>query len=187
MARNVEPGERLLAALLRELTILVVEDHAGARDVTQLLLESLGARVAVAVDGRDALDLLPHVRPDLVLTDLAMPRIGGRELLDRLRADPAHRSLPVVAVSGLPASFESDKAAFDGQLDKPFDVQSLAAVLCQVICRHRPMFLRQQRRLCHEASQQRRHSRELRQLGARAVKRAEEARARGRALLWVAA
>jgi CheY-like chemotaxis protein len=187
MAVNAEPGESLLATLLRELTILVVEDHAAARDVMHLLLESLGARVSVAVDGREALDLLPQVRPDLVLTDLAMPRIGGRELLDRLRADPAHRDLPVVAVSGWPSSFESDMGAFDGRLDKPFDVQALATVLCRVLSRHHSIFFRQRRRLCHKCAQQQLHSRELRQRGARAVKRAAEARARARALLAGAA
>ena len=86
-----EPGGALFAALIRDLSILLVEDHVQAREVTQLLLEGLGARVVAAVDGRDALDRLPEAHPDLVLTDLAMPRLGGRELLDRLRADPLGR------------------------------------------------------------------------------------------------
>ena len=183
MARNVEPGFALLAALLRELTILVVEDDVAARDVTQLLLEELGARVVVAVDGRDALDRLPHVRPDLVLTDLAMPRVGGRELLDRLRADPAHRSLPVVAVSGGARSSEARAPAFDGHLDKPYDLRSLSAVLGRVICCHRSVFSGQCRRLRRRAALQRTLSQQLRGRSAKALKRAAQVGVTGRALL----
>jgi CheY-like chemotaxis protein len=187
MARSSEPGGALFAALIRDLNVLVVEDHPEAREATQLLLESLGARVAVAVDGRDALDRLPRVRPDVVLTDLAMPRLGGRELLERLRADPVHRGLPVVAVSGWPLSFEAGGPGFDAHLEKPFDLASLAAVLSRVICRHRSVFGRQRRRLRHLAAQQRLHSQRLRQSGVRAVRLALEARARARALFATAA
>jgi CheY-like chemotaxis protein len=182
-----EPGGALFAALIRDLSILLVEDHVQAREVTQLLLEGLGARVVAAVDGRDALDRLPEAHPDLVLTDLAMPRLGGRELLDRLRADPVHRGVPVVAVSGWPASFEADRSPFDAHLDKPYDLESLAAVLCRVICTHRRVFARQRRRLRDSAVQQRRHCQRLRQTSARAVKQAVAARARGRALFATAA
>jgi CheY-like chemotaxis protein len=187
MAQFLDPGERLLAVLLRDLSVLVVEDHVEAREVMQLLLQSLGARVVVAVDGRDALDRLPDIHPDLVLTDLAMPRLGGRELLDRLRADPAHQGVPVVAVSGWPASFQGRGPAFDGHLDKPFDLQSLSAVLCRVICRHLPVFRRQRRRLRASAAWQRQQCRALRHASAMALKHAAAARARGRALFAPAA
>jgi CheY-like chemotaxis protein len=182
MARNVEPGFALLAALLCEFTILVVEDDAAARDATQLLLEELGALVVVAVDGRDALDRLPRVDPDLVLTDLAMPRLSGGELLARLRADPAHRSLPVIAVSAGPRPSKANAPVFDGHLDKPYDLRSLAGVLCRVICCHRRVFSCQRRRLCHLAAQQRRDAQRLRERGSRALKLAAAAQARGRSL-----
>jgi CheY-like chemotaxis protein len=173
--------------VIRDVAILLVEDHVQAREATQQLLEGLGARVVPAVDGRDALDRLPEARPDLVLTDLAMPRIGGRELLDRLRADPVHRSLPVVAVSGWPASFEGNAPGFDAHLDKPFDLEALAAVLCRVICRNSLLFARQRRRLWDTAAEQRRRGRLLRQCSASALKLAAEARGKVRALFSRAA
>jgi CheY-like chemotaxis protein len=182
MAHKLKPGDALLAALIRELTILVVEDHAEVRQVTQLLLEDLGARVVVAVDGRDAFNRLPRVNPDLVLTDLVLPRLGGRDLLDRLRSDPVHRTLPVIAMSGWPSSFEAGAAAFDGYLDKPFDLRSLATVLSGAICAHHVVFDRQRRRLCRWAEQQRAQSQWLRQSATSVVKQAAEARAKGRAL-----
>jgi CheY-like chemotaxis protein len=187
MTHISDPGGALFAAVIRDLTILLVEDHVQAREATQSLLESLGARVVAAEDGRDALDRLAEVDPDLVMTDLAMPRLGGRELLGRLRADPLHRDKPVVAVSGWPASYEADRPAFDAYLDKPFDLESLAGVLCRVICRHSLLFARQRRRLWDAAAQQRRHGQRLRQCSASAVKLAAETRARGRALVTHAA
>jgi CheY-like chemotaxis protein len=187
MARIWEPGGPLFAALIRDLTILLVEDHPQAREATQQLLEGMGARVIAAEDGRDALDRLSDARPDLVLTDLAMPRLSGRQLLDHLRADPVHRELPVVAVSGWPASFDGTPPAFDAHLDKPFDVESLVAVLCRVICRRRLVFRRQRRRLRDAAAWERRRGQSLRQSSARVVKQAAATRARGRALLGYAA
>jgi CheY-like chemotaxis protein len=187
MAHISEPGGPLLAAVIRDLTILLVEDHVQAREAMQLLLESLGARVVAAEDGRDALDRLAVVYPDLVLTDLAMPSLGGRELLHRLRADPAYQSVPVVAVSGWPSAFgEGPSAAFDGHLEKPFSLRSLADMLCQVICGHPQVFHRQRRRLCSRAAREREHSRLLRENSARVMRQAAEARVRGHALLAAA-
>jgi CheY-like chemotaxis protein len=182
-----ERGGTLFAALIRNLTVLLVEDHDQAREATQQLLESLGARVVVAVDGRDALDRLREAHPDLVLTDLAMPRLSGRELLERLRADPVQRSLPVIAVSGWPASFEGNRPAFDGHLDKPFDLESLVATLRRVICAHPAVFSRQIGRLCDAAAQQRQRGQRLRESSTHMVKRAAQARARARARLPSAA
>jgi CheY-like chemotaxis protein len=187
MTHISEPGGALFSAVIRDLTILLVEDHVQAREATQSLLESLGARVVAVEDGRDALDRLAEVDPDLVLTDLAMPRLGGRELLGRLRADPLHRGLPVVAVSGWPASSESDRPAFDAYLDKPFALESLAAVLCRVICRHSLLFARQRRRLWDVAAEQRQRGQRLRQCSASVVKQAMETRAMARALVAHAA
>ena len=179
---------RWFAALIRDLSILLVEDHVQAREVTQLLLEGLGARVVAAVDGRDALDRLPEAHPDLVLTDLAMPRLGGRELLDRLRADPAHRSLPVVAVSGWPGVVRAGARPPSTRTSTSRSTwKSLAAVLCRVICAHRGTFARQRLRLRDSAVQQRRHCQGLRRTSAMALKQAAETRARGRALFAPAA
>jgi two-component system chemotaxis sensor kinase CheA len=83
-------------------TVLVVDDQFTVRELQRSILEAAGYRVVTAVDGRDALQRLE--REDdvaLVVTDLEMPELGGLELLRRLRADPAHASLPVVVVTSL--------------------------------------------------------------------------------------
>jgi hypothetical protein len=85
-------------------------------------------------------------------------------------------------VSGWRSSFEARSPSFDGYLEKPFDLRSLAAVLCRVICANHLIFARQRRRLCRWAAQQRAQSQRLRQCSASAVKRAAEVEAKGRAL-----
>jgi CheY-like chemotaxis protein len=178
MAGNTDLG---LGVLLRELSILVVEDNAPTREATQLLLESLGANVVAVEDGHSALDHLSHVRPDLVLTDLGMPRIGGRGLLDRLRADPLHRSIPVVAVS---AAFETGgPTRFDGHLQKPYGLRDLAAVLREAIRRNKPAFARQCLRLRTVSTEERRRGGRLRERCARVLNRAAQVRASGQAFI----
>ena len=85
-------GRRSLAGL----TVLLVEHDTPTRDATRLVLERAGVRVLVGVDGRHALEILTVLRPNLVLTDLAMPGVDGVALIRAVRADARWASLPVV-------------------------------------------------------------------------------------------
>ena len=86
--------------------LLVVDDDHGDRVFLHRAFRMAGAAVDIrfASDGEDALDWLQEAaageRPDLILTDLRMKRVGGLELLDLLDADARLRDIPVVAVSG---------------------------------------------------------------------------------------
>lgn len=84
-------------------TILVVEDDGDLRELITWMLVRAGYRVAEAADGVEALALLEGDSgfPDLVLLDLMMPRLSGIELLQRLRARSATKTLPVVVVSAI--------------------------------------------------------------------------------------
>lgn len=119
--------------------ILLVEDSADTGDATCLLLESLGAQVAVAKNGLDALDVLANeAEPDAILCDLRMPGLDGFELLRRLRGDPRWAHLRVIAVSGFArwTDFQRTReAGFDGHVSKPFDTPTLLAALRQVLAR----------------------------------------------------
>ena len=77
-------------------TILVVDDRAPNREFMTTLLGYSQHRVLGAVDGSEALDIARAERPDLVITDLLMPRMGGFELVKRMRADPLLASTPVI-------------------------------------------------------------------------------------------
>jgi CheY-like chemotaxis protein len=80
-------------------TVLVVDDVEMFRNVVVRALQSAGHQAMSAPDGAAALALLERTRVDLVLLDMAMPRMGGAEFLKRLRADARHAGTPVVIVS----------------------------------------------------------------------------------------
>lgn len=105
-------------------TILVVEDDASLRSVIRLVLESRGYAVNLAVNGSDALDQMEASRPDLVLADVRMPVVDGRELLRRMRASSALRAIPVGLLSGDVDGARGQVAA-DFVVIKPFEPAEL--------------------------------------------------------------
>src|SRR3954462_8239302 len=77
-------------------TILVADDNRANRDALAFLLESAGYEVLTAADGREALAQAPERQPDLVISDVLMPRMDGYELARRLRGDPATEAVPLI-------------------------------------------------------------------------------------------
>jgi CheY-like chemotaxis protein len=102
-------------------TVLLVEDHEDSRQMYAEFLR-LQFHVVEAVDGLGALELMQQTAPDIVVTDLALPRMDGFELVQRMRADERLRNVPVIALSGFSgAEFESRARAVgsDVVLQKP--------------------------------------------------------------------
>jgi CheY-like chemotaxis protein len=79
--------------------ILIVEDFADSRDMYIEFLEAQGFEVAGAADGLAALQSIEHARPDVVVLDVALPKLDGLSVLRRLRADPRYATLPVLTLS----------------------------------------------------------------------------------------
>lgn len=94
--------------------VLLVEDDDNERTLLTALLELEGFVVAPAVDGLDALQQLEVCAPDFVLMDMRMPRCDGRQTVERIRAQSAWRSLPVIAVSGTSPEAEGLSIGPDG-------------------------------------------------------------------------
>jgi two-component system, cell cycle response regulator DivK len=80
-------------------TILLVEDNEPSRDALGRRLERRGFRVAVAVDGQDAVTRAHTETPDLILMDLGLPGIDGWEATRQLKNDPMTRHIPIIVLS----------------------------------------------------------------------------------------
>lgn len=110
-------------------TVLVVDDNADMREYVRRLLAS-DYEVEVAGDGVAALEQIRLHTPDLVLTDIMMPRLDGVGLLARLRADTRTRTLPVIVLSaraGEESRVDGLAAGADDYLVKPFSAHELQA------------------------------------------------------------
>lgn len=110
--------------------VLVADDNADMRGYIERLLANAGFSVQAVADGQSALDAALRRAPDLVLTDVMMPRLDGFALLSALRGDPRTAHLPVVLLSaraGDDARIEGLQAGADDYLVKPFNARELVA------------------------------------------------------------
>ena len=100
--------------------MLVVDDDFDARSIFSFYLRAVGCNVFVASDGRTALDKADELAPDVIVMDLAMPRLDGWEAIRRLRQSSWTREIPIIAVSAVPLSRETAfEAGCDVYLTKP--------------------------------------------------------------------
>ncbi|WP_299535878.1 SpoIIE family protein phosphatase [uncultured Streptomyces sp.] len=103
--------------------VLVADDNADMRDYLVRLLTGAGYRVRTAVDGVQALEAVRTQAPDLVISDVMMPRLDGLSLVAALRTDSRTAAVPVLLLSaraGQEASIEGLRAGADDYLVKPF-------------------------------------------------------------------
>jgi two-component system sensor histidine kinase ChiS len=89
------------------LTILVVDDNVHLQIAFKKVLTSSGYRVELASDGEEGLRLARSIRPDVILLDMLLPKLGGVEVLRALKANRPTATIPVIALSGLPMSNEA--------------------------------------------------------------------------------
>jgi len=132
--------------------ILIADDDAAMRELLTAMIEDLGHDAVAVRDGKAALAAIAANPPDLVLSDVKMPRLNGFELCRRLKADPKTRLIPVVLITGIGDEFKLQgiEAGADDFFPKPFsrgdllvriravlrmkaftdDLESAEAVLC---------------------------------------------------------
>ena len=119
-----EPGEATAGH------ILIADDNVDMRDHIARLLTPLGYSIEAAGDGEQALEAIRRQRPDLMISDVMMPRLDGFGLLKALRDDPALRDVPVIMLSaraGEEARIDGIAAGADDYLTKPFAGRELIA------------------------------------------------------------
>ena len=117
-------------------TVMVVDDSLTVRKITGRLLEREGYRVLTAKDGTDALDQLEEALPDVILSDIEMPRMDGFEFVRNLRADERTRDVPVFMITSRLADKHrdyADKLGANEYLGKPYDEEELLRLLQRYI------------------------------------------------------
>lgn len=115
-------------------TVLIAEDNAINRELIAEILEAADYRVIQAVDGLDALRLLSFHYPDVVLLDMQMPNLDGKETVRRIRANPDLAGLPVIACTAYAMQGDREEIlsfGFDAYLSKPVSRTELLQALHQ--------------------------------------------------------
>jgi two-component system cell cycle response regulator DivK len=110
--------------------ILVIEDHEDNRRILRDLLTSAGYEPLEAVTGEEGVALAETQRPDLILMDIQLPGLDGYEATRRIKANPALRHIPIIAVTSYALSGDDVKAreaGCDAYVTKPFSPRALLA------------------------------------------------------------
>ena len=109
--------------------VLLVEDNENNRYLARFLLEREGCTVAVAENGKQALDAARQDKPDLVVMDIQMPELDGYETAERFKSEPALADIPLVGVSSFAMAGDRAKAlkvGFTAYIEKPINPDTFA-------------------------------------------------------------
>ncbi|MBT0670556.1 response regulator [Novosphingobium profundi] len=115
--------------------ILTVDDSATIRMLLKTALSAQGFRIESANDGAHGLERMREVKPDLLITDINMPKMDGFELIEALRGEAEFKATPILVLS---TEFSDEKkarareAGATGWITKPFDADKLGAAIRRV-------------------------------------------------------
>ncbi|MDQ2095712.1 response regulator [Rhodalgimonas zhirmunskyi] len=116
--------------------VFAVDDSRTMRAMLEATLHAAGFDVALAEDGQDGLDRIDRVAPDLVITDLNMPRLDGFGFIEGVRARERHRGLPILVLtteSGAALKMRAREVGATGWIVKPFDDAKLVAAINRLV------------------------------------------------------
>ncbi len=117
--------------------VLVVEDDADAREMYQVVLGGAGFRVESAENGVEAVGKARSLQPNVVLMDLSLPSMDGREASRRLKEESTTRHIPIIALSGTPIDALDDQdRVFAAALMKPCFPDELVAAVRRLVGAH---------------------------------------------------
>lgn len=117
--------------------ILLIEDEEIMIGLLQRKLTKEGYEISVAGDGEEGLKVMREVKPDLILLDIIMPKMGGFEVMEKINKDPELKKIPVIVISNSGQPVELDRAqtlgAKDWLIKTEFDPQEVVdKVIAQI-------------------------------------------------------
>ena len=143
IARRIQNTSRDLSSI-KDIThkertrqlVMIVDDSVTVRKVTSRLLERHGYDVVTAKDGIDAIEQIEHIKPNLMLLDIEMPRMDGFEVTNQLRHDPIHKDLPIIMITSRTGEKHRERAFSLGvthYMGKPFQEAELLTQVQRLI------------------------------------------------------
>ena len=117
------------------MTILTVDDSRTMREMLRLVLADAGYRVVQAEDGVHGLEVLAGETPDVIVTDINMPRMDGFGFIEEVRSDPLRRGVPILVLTTESDAEKKNRARMAGAtgwIVKPFDSLKLLDAIRRV-------------------------------------------------------
>jgi two-component system, chemotaxis family, chemotaxis protein CheY len=117
------------------LSILTVDDSRTMRDMLRLALLAAGMRVEQAEDGLHGLEVLTNFRPNVIVTDINMPRMDGFQFIEAVRGGKSHSNIPILVLtteSDAEKKTRARNAGATGWIVKPFEPATLVAAINRV-------------------------------------------------------
>ncbi len=142
--REILPYEKDISSTFKKgakAKILVVDDDGSIRRIIRLDLEKSGYEVYTVYNGREALELLNKVEPDLIISDITMPEMSGFELYERLSKE--NRIIPFIFLTAYDSpekKIKSLKLGVDAYLTKPFSKEELLARIDSLLSKSKKIF-----------------------------------------------
>jgi CheY-like chemotaxis protein len=124
----------IASSQISHITVLIVDDEPDSIEVATEVLEFSGATVYSAADGEQAIEILSRVKPDIILSDLSMPKVDGWALLSAIRTDPILADVPVIALTAHAMTGDKERglaAGFTSYLTKPISALTLVDDILQ--------------------------------------------------------
>ncbi|HEX3109988.1 MAG TPA: response regulator, partial [Thermoanaerobaculia bacterium] len=118
---------------LRGVSLLLVDDDSEARGLVRAILMSAGANVTALESGPAALTELTRMRPDAIITDIAMPQMDGYTFSREVRSRPELDGVKLIVLSAFPAAAQAGDGMFNGYLTKPVDPADLVDDVARIV------------------------------------------------------
>jgi DNA-binding response OmpR family regulator len=137
--RNRQAGDTAVVNSYGLSKILVIEDNRDSRDILSKLLRMSGYDVISASDGEAGFDAALEQLPDLIITDINMPKMDGIEFVKRIRTREVNDHTPILVVTAFGSNVARDavNAGADASVEKPFDFEKFLLLVKDLLARTR--------------------------------------------------